>query len=213
MKDVKVYVEHEQQCMENIFWPLGWTCVKSPEEANVIQLIGGADIDSSWYNGIPHPQTRGSLHRDDLTARLYQSALERNIPVLGVCRGAQFINAVVGGDMYQHVDGHFDDHLIIDVTTNKEYLVNSIHHQMMIPHESAVCVAKAFPQVATFRETVDSEGIVQNPITEAAPEWEVLFYPHIKALCYQAHPEYASKNEDTRQYYYELLRRYYPELF
>ena len=69
-------------------------------------LSGGADIDPSRY-GQP---VDGSLDiepdRDELEAEAWRAAEERQVPVLGICRGLQAINVFSGGSILQHVEGH-----------------------------------------------------------------------------------------------------------
>jgi putative glutamine amidotransferase len=76
-------------------------------------LAGGADIDPSNYDAEPHPRTHGTvLERDRAEIALARRAIERDMPVLGICRGMQLINVAQGGTLRQHVPdevGH-DDH-------------------------------------------------------------------------------------------------------
>jgi putative glutamine amidotransferase len=76
-------------------------------------LAGGCDIDPASYGaGEPHPQTGGTTpERDDFELALLNAALERDMPVLGVCRGMQMLNVARGGGVEQHlpdVVGHED---------------------------------------------------------------------------------------------------------
>jgi gamma-glutamyl-gamma-aminobutyrate hydrolase PuuD len=69
-----------------------------------ILFSGGADIDPSEYGHDPHPettQTRPERDRGELA--LLQAALERDMPVLAVCRGSQILNVARGGDLVQHL--------------------------------------------------------------------------------------------------------------
>lgn len=69
-----------------------------------ILFSGGADIDPSEYGHEPHPettQTRPERDRGELA--LLQAALERDMPVLAVCRGSQILNVARGGDLVQHL--------------------------------------------------------------------------------------------------------------
>lgn len=116
--------------------------------------------------------------------------------------------------MYQHVDNHQKSHHLIDLKTGQEYFVNSIHHQMMIPHKSAEIVAVAKGPVASVLErTTDIGTIIFQVPSNDIPEIEALYYKEFRSLCFQAHPEYAGKNSDTRKYFVELMKRYYPEFF
>jgi putative glutamine amidotransferase len=90
---------------------------------------GGADLDPDLYGAEPHPETNGlRTERDRAELTLLQAALERDMPVLAVCRGSQVFNVARGGDLVQHLPdvvgdekhkhtpGAFADH---DVTVEK----------------------------------------------------------------------------------------------
>ena len=65
---------------------------------------GGADIDPEVYGAEPHPETNGvRADRDRAELALLAAALERDMPVLAVCRGSQVLNVARGGDLVQHL--------------------------------------------------------------------------------------------------------------
>ena len=70
-------------------------------------LIGGSDIDPSFYGADPDPRLEATFpERDEFEIALVGAALERSIPVLGICRGMQLLNVALGGTLTQHlVDG------------------------------------------------------------------------------------------------------------
>lgn len=69
-------------------------------------LSGGADIDPARY-GRPIDGSRDiEPDRDRLEADAWSAAAERDLPVLGICRGLQAVNVFAGGTLTQHVDGH-----------------------------------------------------------------------------------------------------------
>ncbi len=70
-------------------------------------LAGGSDIEPSLYGQPnvaaknPHPE------RDEMELRLIREALRLNLPILGICRGAQMLNVALGGTLVQDIgDGH-----------------------------------------------------------------------------------------------------------
>jgi putative glutamine amidotransferase len=76
-------------------------------------LAGGADIDPSQYGAQPHEKTVGTVvERDTFEIVLARRALERDMPLLGICRGMQLMNVAAGGTLNQHVpDSHgHEDH-------------------------------------------------------------------------------------------------------
>ena len=67
-------------------------------------LSGGADIDPALYGSREHPDT-GALRpdRDSAEMLLLRVALDRDVPVLAVCRGMQLLNVARGGNLIQHL--------------------------------------------------------------------------------------------------------------
>ncbi len=69
-----------------------------------IVFSGGADIDPARYGAAAHPETDSpQARRDAGELALLRSALERDLPVLAVCRGFQLLNIARGGDLVQHL--------------------------------------------------------------------------------------------------------------
>jgi putative glutamine amidotransferase len=75
-------------------------------------LAGGADIDPGAYGADRHPETKGTVpERDSFEIALARRAMERDIPLLGICRGMQLMNVARGGTLEQHLPeshGHHD---------------------------------------------------------------------------------------------------------
>ena len=125
--------------------------VGSPSSAvgicNGILLSGGGDIAPSLcgitdYN--PAFLFEPSPERDKYELELTKSALERDIPILAICRGIQVLNVAAGGTLHFHIDGHTQkrsrdqpshkieithDSGLCRLVTERELWVNSFHHQ------------------------------------------------------------------------------------
>jgi putative glutamine amidotransferase len=110
-------------------------------------LPGGWDVDPDFY-GETKDDKVGPIDRelDETELRLFQQAREKEIPVLGICRGQQVINVALGGSLVQHLDDHDvrgfgRSHLahtieVIDPSSElgaaageHKIRVNSLHHQ------------------------------------------------------------------------------------
>lgn len=71
---------------------------------------GGSDIDPAEYGHEAHPETSGVRpERDRGELALLIAALERDMPVLAVCRGSQVLNVARGGDLVQHLPDEVGD--------------------------------------------------------------------------------------------------------
>ena len=67
-------------------------------------FTGGSDVDPELYGANAHPETAGVIReRDDFELELMGAALERDVPMLAICRGSQMLNVARGGDLEQHV--------------------------------------------------------------------------------------------------------------
>ena len=76
-------------------------------------LSGGSDLDPSYYGEEPIPELDVTLpERDAFEMALLGHALERNVPVLGICRGLQVLNVALGGTLYQDLPSQLHPDLI-----------------------------------------------------------------------------------------------------
>ena len=66
-------------------------------------LAGIGDVDSVLWNG-PSGYSHGvSIERDKFEMGLLEAAFEKQIPVLGICRGAQLLNVALGGSLVSNL--------------------------------------------------------------------------------------------------------------
>ena len=82
------------------------------DRIDALILAGGSDIDPSTYGAESHPETKITWpERDAFEVSLARGAVDRGLPVLGICRGMQLLNVALGGTLLQHlpdVIGHSD---------------------------------------------------------------------------------------------------------
>lgn len=76
-------------------------------------LTGGNDVDPSYYNETRHEKI-GNLveERDTLEFAIFNEAMKRNMPILGICRGFQLINVALGGSLIQDIESEYDTNVI-----------------------------------------------------------------------------------------------------
>ena len=78
------------------------------EGADGLMLTGGEDVAPARYGERVDPDAGVYVNpeRDAMEFELIREALERDMPVLAICRGMQLLNVFMGGKLIQHLDGH-----------------------------------------------------------------------------------------------------------
>ena len=110
-----------------------------------VMLTGGGDIDARFFNEQRHEKAgEPTIARDEFELALCRAAVAADIPLLGICRGAQVLNAALGGNLCQHIEGHNRNDKrsgyvhnvniamgskLYSIVGRTELGVNSIHHQ------------------------------------------------------------------------------------
>lgn len=202
----RIYIVNENWDNHSIYLERGWGITREMSEASLVHFCGGVDINPALYGQKPHPRTQAfSTRRDELEIEAYHQAVKLGKPIAGICRGAQLINVLNGGSLWQHVDNHQGQHNIIDAFTGEVKRVNSVHHQMMRPAEDAVLVAYA--DEASSKECMEGEDVhcLVGHTLHGEKDPEIVFYPKTKSLCFQAHPEF---DEMTAKVYFHYLDKY-----
>ena len=118
------------------------------ERLDGLMLSGGADVNPFMYGEQPHPTTEAEDVRDQLESTLTRWAIEDSLPTLGICRGMQLLNVVMGGTLIQDLPsaGYSHPHSVLrsdlvheldvdptsrlaEVLGQTVFSANSFHHQ------------------------------------------------------------------------------------
>lgn len=123
------------------------------ENIHGLLLTGGCDVDPALYGELPCRHLgMVSPERDRMEIRLVKLCVEKDIPILAICRGIQVLNVALGGTLYQDIPSQIDgaimheqgeiptyygihsvrideNSLLYKVIGNKNLIVNSFHHQ------------------------------------------------------------------------------------
>ena len=175
-----------------------------------VLLTGGHDVDPKLYGEEPIPECGAVCgERDSMESELLSQALERNMPILGICRGIQFLNAYLGGTLYQdlpvqhsseiehHQNPPYDvpvhevavtkDSGLFRLLSKESLSVNSYHHQAV--KDKADCLSVM---------AVSEDGLV-----------EAVEMPDKKFVwALQWHPEFSYlKDDDCRKVFEEFVRK------
>lgn len=168
----------------NAIWKAGAVPVLLPIDGNkeraleMLEMVdgllvsGGNDVSPEMYGSKENKCGTLDLNRDAMEKCLLEKALEKDMPVLGICRGVQLMNAALGGTLHQDLPSEgYPNHTIVDFSRNTathtvevkentllaeilgcgELGVNSFHHQ------AADQLADGLEEAA-----VSKEGIVES---------------------------------------------------
>ena len=75
----------------------------SGKPLDAVVIGGGSDVGPEHYGGDIHERIRADPERDLLEIDWIRRAIRDRIPILGICRGAQLINIVMGGNLLQDI--------------------------------------------------------------------------------------------------------------
>lgn len=180
---------------------------------SALVVWGGADISPDLYG---HPTSRRcapyASRRDQIEWELMAEAIEMEIPIIGVCRGAQMLCAAAGGFLIQDMNNHAGyGH---DVLTHDGHKlgVNSIHHQMMVPfgvpHEMVAWAATNIGEPYIYRDDKlfkpEEYGYTEkNPWREP----EFVYFPDINGYAIQWHPEMMRENSPATVYVLDYIKK------
>ena len=179
---------------------------------------GGTDVSPDLYNEKISPFSDcPDSRRDKLEAKIYELCLQKKIPMIGICRGSQFLTVMNGGALIQHVSNHAGPTHEIKDDMNNVIVANSYHHQMMFPWRSNKpfkVIASANPRKSTLylgqngTNFFDDYGYTKSWIEKEFTEPEIVWWPESKCLCIQGHPEWSKEGGEYQQYVFELIKKY-----
>lgn len=200
----KVYVVGGDLSVCRMFQEMGWDVVRnySIVSPDLMCFTGGADVQPYLY-GEHNVASYVDRRRDDAEIEMYNFAKGLGIPMVGICRGGQFLNVMEGGKMYQDVDNHTASHSLTLVETGEAFKVTSTHHQMMrpAPHGKVLAIAELTTQRVSGSLLDENKRIVLD-VDKTSPDTEVVQYGNV--LCFQPHPEYRTV-DDTLSLFSRLL--------
>ena len=108
------------------------------EQLDLVVLPGGADVVPFRYGESPNPDLCGTpnYYYEFFDTKVLPKYIEKNIGVVGICRGLQSINVLMEGSLHQHIYHSYSSkdrgelvHSVNVVGTNQKFKVNSLHHQ------------------------------------------------------------------------------------
>nr|WP_321500616.1 gamma-glutamyl-gamma-aminobutyrate hydrolase family protein [uncultured Dethiosulfovibrio sp.] len=158
---------------------------------DVVVLTGGGSLPPHYYDS-PHDDPL-QLKRDRMEERLIDWAIGESIPILGICRGMQHINALFGGKISRLTNLDVPRKIGLDhpvmLSNAKEIYVNNFHNDGILEKS----LAKGLDLLALDRENGVVEGFCCN---------------EKKILGLQWHPERSFEKEESARISTELVKMF-----
>ena len=161
-------------------------------------FTGGHDVSPRLYKEEPLECVFSCKERDEMESIILRKACDKNKPILGICRGIQFINVAFGGSLYQDIPAQYSsktnhhqsapydvpihsvnivkDSPLYDCLRKEKLEVNSYHHQ---------AVKDIAPKLKAM--AISEDGLI-----------EALYSPDYRFLwAVQWHPEFSFQSDNN----------------
>jgi len=176
----------------NWLLPMGFKLTNEREEADLFLFTGGEDVDPKLYNEPVGMYTHYNPRRDQYEVENFNFAKEKGLPMVGVCRGLQFLTVMSGGKLVQDVSHpsfhpfHTKDGQILHI--------NSLHHQMALVDSAFTSLKEGEDyELIGWTDRISNQHFNGEnkvyPFPENYREPEVVFFPKTRAWGVQGHPE------------------------
>lgn len=177
-------------------------------KVDLIIFKGGVDVNPNLYGEEKIPATNMTDdNADKVDIDAYRFAIENKIPMMGICRGSQFLTVMNGGRLIQDVTGHGGNHNI-KFNDDSVFDMTSTHHQMMNPFFDLIegtdyilhawaerpLSTKYMTAIADIKLGLEAYADKNNVIREP----EIVYYKASNSLAIQGHPEYSTCGDATR---------------
>jgi len=162
------------------------------EEADLVAFPGGEDVNPSIY-GKNNTHSHGvNNNRDEREKFFYRQAKQMGKPMFGMCRGLQFISAMLGLELIQdiylelekrHSGGHAIEKIVDSVVSNNFSYVNSLHHQGVFADRNNIQLLRSYRDRGIYITSM-YENIVESLECD-------------KIIATQFHPEFMHSPESN----------------
>jgi hypothetical protein len=145
--------------------------------------------------------------------RLFRS-FDPDIVKIGIGRGAEFLNVMNGGSLYQKVDGHYGGFHMVRVFYDEElsyikgrraFMTRTNHYEMMMPSKVLPCIVIGSASNCTFKYIENTKIDVDNQAGMHFSDPEMLYYYDSNSLCIQPDISSSPDSDPSRTYVKKLF--------
>lgn len=214
----KVFLSHNDPKVSTMFLNKGFnTTYVMDGSCDLACFVDGPTIHPYLYGCLPYnSECIYDLNRDMREVELFKNISSPYMPKVGIGRGAQLLNVLSGGSLYQECDGHTHPHMAAPLydANGTPFLVSSNHHNQMIPGPSSnvffVANQSTSKRTRNYRDVFVTQKVIPEDNKDIVYDWddvEGIHYDHNNTLCYQPNPEYAGLSK-CNDYFFSCLEEH-----
>lgn len=201
----KIYIVGGNRYMSYLNWilPLGFEITNDRSQGDVIFFGGGEDVHPSVYGQRANEYVYCNPSRD--SAEILEYEFSKDKPKIGICRGSQFLTAVNGGKIVQHMEHPYSH--VLSTNTGEKVISPSEHHNQMLLDEGVTGLKEGVDyeligwtvKLSPFH--LGEDGIDYN-FPEDYREPEIVWYPKTQCWVSQGHVEnyYPPRGDEQEKY-------------
>jgi putative glutamine amidotransferase len=140
---------------------------ESLADCDGLLLTGGVDVEPAIYGEDRHPTVETDETRDAYELALAREALQRDLPVLAICRGAQVLNVAAGGTLIQDIPSAMSGAAEHQIERPK----NAVAHDVRV--EAGTCLAHLLDGKLDRGRTIPVNSRHHQSVKQVAPEFVV----------------------------------------
>jgi putative glutamine amidotransferase len=178
------------------------------ELADGVVFAGGGDIDPARYGAERHELVYGiDAERDDSELTLAREVVDRELPLLAICRGHQILNVALGGTLHQHLPD-----VVGLAVRHRDEPPAPVPHDILVEPGTLLAKVMGTTEVTTqsWHHQATAETGAGLEVTARAPDGvieavELPGHPHLISV--QWHPELSAADDPTQQALFDELVR------
>ena len=183
-----------------------------PRPDSVLLFEGGTDVNPELYKQELGNRTQApDSQRDAHEQHYFKLAQAVGAASVGVCRGAQLLCVLSGGELIQDVEGHGKVHQLVlpDKYKRLEFQTTSSHHQVMNPYvlPRNEWTSYGYAKDGTSWHHNDGSGR-RIKVWKKWKDWkdqEIIWFKKTRSLSIQGHPEYYKTDQSSFVTYCRFL--------
>ncbi len=175
-----------------------------------ILLTGGHDVNPAIYGESPIDSSVVPCdERDNMESEVLKQALEKDIPILGICRGIQFLNAYLGGTLYQDLpiqrpsDTEHHQTPPYDVPVHKVNILENTSLHRLLQKDTLAVNSYHHQAIKELADSLKAMATSEDGLIEAVEMPEKRF-----VWAVQWHPEFSYRvDSDSMEIFKEFVGR------